>query len=357
MSSVRRRTYPSTLVSMGLVFLVFSGCLESDVSRDNPLDPGSEHYAGDVSDIRILYDAEADQTAVIGIAEDDRPVWEHLLDAEIAGGLEGSGFFVRDIDRDGFNEVVIGTRPGGADGGLILAWDHRGDLLWSTAVDVGIPYEGPTAGLGVTYVGFWEGTAEEHPRVLAVANDVTWFSSRLFALDPSSGKPVAEYWHPGHLGSPLITCLCNWGMERLLLIGINNNMSALLGGHDHYSSVVCIKPSDLSGQAPPYLGGYLPPGREDWYVVAYPCTVKFTRIYIESSSDQVLRSIVAWTNTGWAFYINPFGHLVRRGIADSAEEWSPELLVWRDGVQVCQYASVPRKLAKNAGNMFRCDVR
>ena len=109
-----------------------------------------------------------------------------------------------------------------AKGGSLLCFDHRGRLRWQYHYGVSKTFGDRT--FAPTYRGNFLRSVRVHGalRLLTVANHAIWYPSQVALLDPRTGKPLEEYWHPGAIYQCVLHDLDHDGQEEVLLGAVNN---------------------------------------------------------------------------------------------------------------------------------------
>jgi len=155
-----------------------------------------------------------------------RPCWEkHLPPFDPSFESETADkVLIADIDGDGRAEVLVNYLPANitAKGGSLLCFDHRGRLRWQYHYGVSKTFGDRT--FAPTYRGNFLRSVRVHGalRLLTVANHAIWYPSQVALLDPRTGQPLEEYWHPGAIYQCVLHDLDHDGQEEVLLGAVNN---------------------------------------------------------------------------------------------------------------------------------------
>lgn len=160
-------------------------------------------------------------------------------------GAEANQFFrILDLDGDGSNEVILAQIGNGKKEEGVVAYDHRGNRIWSYYLRE--QAESPSEGMLSANYKHWI-LDYYHSDTLSVliiaANNLTSYSSAIFALDTRTGKRVGgAYWSSGHIfiGKVLIK---NTGDPYLLLFGIDNGFGELIIFSSALNPVEGMRPS------------------------------------------------------------------------------------------------------------------
>lgn len=129
-----------------------------------------------------------------------------------------------DIDGDERLEVVLNLLPErAADGpGRLICYDDSGHVRWEFAL--GRAFRDRFGDYTLDYLGHIVRAVRIRgvPYVLSIATHRLWHPSQVALLDPRSGKPVEEFWHPGAITHALVADLNHDGTDELVLAGLNN---------------------------------------------------------------------------------------------------------------------------------------
>ncbi|RPJ64315.1 MAG: MerR family transcriptional regulator [Acidobacteria bacterium] len=155
---------------------------------------------------------------------------------------------VADLDGDGENELLFNLVPTYASGipGRLLCYGSDGRVRWEFS------YGGRRAIAGRnidgTYVGLFFRIVQAGDRrfILTSANHHLWFPAQVALLDPSTGKLLEEYWHPGGIFRLLLRDLDRDGVDEILLGGLNNPGQGL----GHAALAVLKIPFSVEGRKP-----------------------------------------------------------------------------------------------------------
>ncbi len=129
---------------------------------------------------------------------------------------------VRDVDADGRNEVLVSLLVTnlGVEGGYLYCFDESGNEVWSYPYNRNLTvrdrdFDPLYYGHTLKWIDALEGSF-----ILLILRQVPFYPTLIILLDPPTGSPVSEYWHPGPVISPIV--LEENGRSRLLLGGTNN---------------------------------------------------------------------------------------------------------------------------------------
>jgi len=158
--------------------------------------------------------------------EQDRLVWQHAfppLNMQFYSQPSDTTL-VTDLDGDAKKEVLFNLVPtyGSAAPGRLLCYETDGRLRWQFTYGRQRLISGRD--IDRAYVGMFFRIVQAGSRrfVLTCANHHLWFPSQVALLDPSSGKPVDEYWHPGGFFRLVLQDLDGDRVDEILLAGLNN---------------------------------------------------------------------------------------------------------------------------------------
>ncbi len=148
------------------------------------------------------------------------------------GVEEGSGwhvstpdrFLVADVDRDGAVEVLIDALVENPTDGQerVVCYSQDGRVRW--AFVLGRRFKDGYGEYAQNYRGHILRVVRIGGRsyVLSIAPHRRWHPCQVALLDPSTGKIVEEFWHPGAITHALLADLDRDGADELVLAGVNN---------------------------------------------------------------------------------------------------------------------------------------
>ncbi len=224
-------------------------------------------YARPEKEFLVAYNKQGDELwrkyIFKGFSMESPPQWiaEH----------EGRGLIVRDIDRDGKNEVtgIFGWAYSpymGANNpfqNAVVCFEADGRERWRydlhrNVTIGGVPYSDDYAFYQIVY----EGREDQAAEVVALASHRPWFPNVIVRLDARTGTLKSEYWHNGGLPYYTRKDLDGDGVEELLFGGQNNRL-----GH---ASLAVFDPRKIEGHGPA-PAGFAPegmsPGTEKYYLL------------------------------------------------------------------------------------------
>lgn len=173
-----------------------------------------------------LHSVALEETSLSALDHQGRVLWrkdmKDLLSS--ADSIRPNEYLLEDFDGDGHNEVAVTVHPSSprTETSKLVTLDDDGKLLW-----VFVNGKELTVG-GRYFEPFYEG---KQPRwldtpkksyIINVAAHTTWYPTQVALLQPLTGQPVMEYWHPGRISSLEVCDLDRDGESELYLGGINN---------------------------------------------------------------------------------------------------------------------------------------
>ncbi|MDE3059107.1 MAG: hypothetical protein KGJ59_14240 [Bacteroidota bacterium] len=185
---------------------------------------------------------------------------------------------VADIDGDGKNEVLIA-----AGNNAEITWDdtlkcfnYDGALRWKRTVGAPVLFGGRHSSKNMTWqytsiFTFSDSAIEtadrsaSKPRLFGTAGS-EYLPSKLFEMDPLTGKDLQAYWVPGGINAALPMDIDNDGKEELLVGGNNDAWNRAF--------LAVLDPSNINGHAPvcgDYVPENCPPAHEKYYLL-FPFT-------------------------------------------------------------------------------------
>ncbi len=133
-------------------------------------------------------------------------------------------FFIKDVDQDGRKELVFIQRPREREeeSSRLICIDANGRELWD--FEFGEELQVGKRRFSRTYEGIRVDWTETDGRayVLAIGYHRPWYPSQTVLLEPSTGKVVGQYWHPGQLTDFALVDIDSDPEKEILLGGLNN---------------------------------------------------------------------------------------------------------------------------------------
>ena len=120
--------------------------------------------------------------------------------------------------------------------------------------------------------------------------------------------------------------------KRIVVGGINNDMSAFVKGTGYVSCVFMLDPARTAGEAPPYFGK-MSQGTELWYGLILPPGQGLHSVDISDVNHDGRNQVYVWDDRGHAFCIDFRGRVTQRGAADGVKENAYFALVDSGGKQ------------------------
>ncbi|MEO0095791.1 MAG: protein kinase [candidate division WOR-3 bacterium] len=198
-------------------------------------------------------------------SENDKEVWKKVFDAEIGTAL------VSDINNDGRNEVVVGTKSRksskgsyGEVQGRIYLLDAKGRKIWK--VNVGVPnaYRDFDDKYSVYSLLIEDVDNDRYKDIISLSSRAPWFPTLLLIQYGSKDLKVrkkGEYLHPGIIRIERIEEINNNGYLDLICVGVNNDLGSrsVIFALDGYSL-------GFIHQSPPWSSNKGSQGIELWYI-------------------------------------------------------------------------------------------
>jgi hypothetical protein len=183
--------------------------------------------------------------------QDDSSKYNPLVD-EV-----GSPSFVRvfDIDGDGRNELLVTLEPARA-AGLLKPYDFAPDTLYCFNSDGSLRWKhGMSGGMRFGAVDFSKNphwhiykflpvrrSSRERVQLFVFANILPSWASKLFELDPQTGKELQSYWHAGDMRSAVEADVDGDGTKELVVGGVNNHLRG--------AAIAVFDPRSVQGAGP-----------------------------------------------------------------------------------------------------------
>ncbi len=234
-------------------------------------------------------------------------LWQHTASGEIAEGL------LADLDSDGGNEVVVSVGGEGSDAGKVLAFDFRGEILWSRDTQRASIYDGAHSGrFGVVRLAVGELFERGRPVIVVVSADARgWPVSQVTLLD-AGGTFLASYWHPGQLRDLELIRSSTDQPWRILIGGFNNDLGPSYSGEGPAYGLFLLDPLEVQGEAPPYHGE-IGRGTQLWYGVLSPKGHRVDQLTARDVDGDGIREIMVMTAGGDEIHLSFDGRLKGAG--------------------------------------------
>ena len=133
-------------------------------------------------------------------------------------------FLVADVDQDRAVEVLINALVKNPTDGQerVVCYSQDGRVRWEFVL--GRRFKDGYGEYAHNYRGHILRVVRIGSRsyVLSIAAHRRWHPSQVALLDPSTGKVVEEFWHPGAITHALLADLDRDGADELVLAGVNN---------------------------------------------------------------------------------------------------------------------------------------
>jgi signal transduction histidine kinase len=195
-----------------------------------------------------------DEKRVVAEAKDGRFLWVRSFQQKV----RETCVVVADIDKDGRNEVLIGTMKASKETGNLFCFSYRGNELWRFALGADRIFQVTSNRYNCCSIIAQDLNSDGETEILAEATNTPWFPHQIALLD-RKGLLQASYWHSGAIGFLLCEDVDDDEIQEIVFGGVNNRLqySAVLGilAHDHNW-----------GQSPPYRDTILAKAKETIYV-------------------------------------------------------------------------------------------
>lgn len=222
---------------------------------------------------------------------------------------------VRDIDGDGINETLVSVKAGTATPSALHCLDGQLQTLWAYEDKSGNYYPGGSSGrqniIGITPFRVGDTTH----LLLRTTDSEGWYQSSLKTVT-SQGNQISSYWHPGTIGDVLLFETND--SPFIVARAVNNDLGHYVDGDGYVSSIFCLDPTDMSGEAPPYLGAG-DTGSHLWYGLFLPRGNNIRQFRIADIDNDSANEVSVWLESGDIFYINLNGMILRRGRQDGTQ--------------------------------------
>ncbi|MEO0128694.1 MAG: protein kinase, partial [candidate division WOR-3 bacterium] len=248
-----------------------------------------------------VYKVEWVENILYAKNEDGKDVWKRVFDAEISTAL------VSDINNDGRNEVVVGTKSRkssmgsyGEVHGRIYLLDAKGKEIWNVNAGVKNAYRDFDDKYTVEKI-FIEDIDEDNYREIIVTSwRNPWFPGRLIMIKGTKDLAIRdfyEYHNPGGIHVGFIDDIDKDKIKDFVCWAGNNDMG--------YRFVIFLLSGlGFDGQAPPWKGNIFSGGiQEPWYV---PLLSKYT----VTSLTKLDYGIIKITTNYGEIFMDLFGNIL-----------------------------------------------
>ncbi len=195
-----------------------------------------------------------DENTVVVEAADGRFLW----DRSFTQSIRETCLVVADIDRDGKDEVLIGTNSGPRETGNLFCFSSRGKELWRFTLGADRLFQVTSNRYKCWRIIARDLDSDGETEILVEADNTPWFPHQIALLD-RRGRLQRSYWHSGAVSFLVCEDLDDDGIEDIVFGGVNNRLeySAVLGVLDNRK---------MWGQSPPYRDTSLAKAKEKIYV-------------------------------------------------------------------------------------------
>ena len=212
-----------------------------------------------------------------------------------------------DSNKDGVNEIILGTDHKGDNPGTVYVFDSNGIELWKYKVGTGcreVFHRSET--FIITHILVNDLSGDDKKEVLVNSHNVPWYPNKLLLFNVN-GSVIGEYWHPGHVKDVKVADINNDGCKEIVGGGVNNDLG-------YIPIVFVLDPQNVIGQAPPYYGN-APQASEKNYKQIPKSEVSPEGSIVTKISFDAGR-IVASIDDGRFFYYDSCMNHVRTGYSD-----------------------------------------
>jgi len=282
----------------------------------------------------------SDRVSHLELSQDEEHVLLIGVDGAPVRTIDVGGKVIRPmlVEIDGEQYVIVGVREQSntsGKSGLIIAYNTRGDPLWSfNTFDPEYIIDNDNSGF---YIVNWLGAAsffgESKDYIVAMAREPLFAATRVVVLDPMTGEEMFSFWNAGRInyGEALISIILSDlnadGSSEILLAATQNELgkdvSRQLGMPDasfYFRSVLLIEPQKHDMSCGPGLRW---PGctRQaiKWMTLGHPFNKDLA---IELKKVDSVNTMVAAMGSGqWGsiYYLDYEGKIMKTFVGDILE--------------------------------------
>ena len=195
-----------------------------------------------------------DENTMIVKTKGGKPLWNREFPQRI--GVQSPT--VADLNKDGRNEVLIGTWCGFKETGRVYCFSFDGQELWQFAPGANEAFGKQSDRYIPGFVLVKDLNLDGEVEILVGSANTPYFAFQIAVLN-RQGKMEQEYWHTGSGAIVLCNDIDGDSIPEIVFGGVNNRLgySAVLGVLDYRT---------LHGQSPPYTDEVFSKGNEKVYV-------------------------------------------------------------------------------------------
>jgi signal transduction histidine kinase len=195
-----------------------------------------------------------DEHTVVVQGKDGRFLWDRKFHQTI----NDRGLAVEDIDKDGKNEVLVGTRSGFKKPGCVYCFSFDEKELWQFELGEKGVYSTQSVLFDADMILVKDLDLDGVMEIMVGVYNYPYFAYQI-AVFNKEGQMKNSYWHSGTIRILLCEDIDGDSIPEIVFGGLNNKLqySAVIGVLDYKT---------IHGQSPPYKDKVLPKAQEKVYI-------------------------------------------------------------------------------------------
>ncbi len=195
-----------------------------------------------------------DENTVVVQNKEGSTLWDRQFPQEV----EQASLALSDLNKDGRNEVLLGTRCGFRETGYVYCFSFKGRELWKCAMGAASVFGVSSDLYSVAGILVRDLNLDGEMEIVVQAGNYPWFPNQTALLN-KEGEVQSNYWHSGVVNLLFCDDIDNDDTLEVVLRGVNNSLK--------YSAVlIMLDYKTIRGQSPPYGDEVLPKAQEKVYI-------------------------------------------------------------------------------------------
>jgi len=183
---------------------------------------------------------------------------------DIQKGRQRSRFIFKDINNDGYNELIFSTQNNGDVNGTIYLFNSDGNLNWYFNDHPKIKFGDEVIDNIYNAVSVYVNEFNGEQIIFGLFHEHILYPAHFMAFD-INGNIIGDYWNSGHFNSVIFADVDNDKVDEIILGGCNNGYN---------KGIICVLEHDrIIGHSPQLKDAYTPktiPKGEEKYYIKFP---------------------------------------------------------------------------------------